>query len=140
MIAAKEALDDLVRLFADDMIEHRVSCCGHDRPCMVALAERDQLAMLHAPFTDLPLARVALQVIHVRESMPAPEIILIRRPDMPLTPAAGFFSDLLMREASFPRRLGRSAFSPLKHYPIPSTKRAKASCRGRKCCLAPAQV
>jgi LysR family transcriptional regulator, regulator of abg operon len=36
-------------------------------------------------------------VIPVREVLPAPAIVLVRRPDLPLSPPAEFFSDVLLR-------------------------------------------
>jgi LysR family transcriptional regulator, regulator of abg operon len=36
-------------------------------------------------------------VIRVREPLPAPAIVLIQRPDFPLTPAAEHFSDVMRR-------------------------------------------
>jgi hypothetical protein len=38
-------------------------------------------------------------VIAVREVLPAPDIVLIRRPDLPLTPAAEHLVDLMLRHA-----------------------------------------
>ena len=41
------------------------------------------------------MTRDTLQMVRVRERLPAPAIVLIRRPDLPLTPAAEFFCDVL---------------------------------------------
>jgi LysR family transcriptional regulator, regulator of abg operon len=65
---------------------------------MVALAHTELLAMLPVQWSDFPLTRDTLQVIKVREPLPAPAIVLVRRPDLPLTPAAEFFCDALLRE------------------------------------------
>ncbi|WP_394839066.1 LysR substrate-binding domain-containing protein [Pendulispora rubella] len=64
---------------------------------MVALASTDHLAMLPVQWKEFPLTRDALQIIPVKERLPAPAIILTRRPDLPLTPAAEFFCDALLR-------------------------------------------
>ena len=64
---------------------------------MVALAYSDLLAMLPVQWGTFPLTRDALQVVHIREVLPAPSIVMIRRPDLPLTPAAEFLSDVMMR-------------------------------------------
>lgn len=64
---------------------------------MVALASTDLLAFLPRQWEDFSLVRGALQVIPIAERVPAPAIVLIRRPDLPLTPAAEHFCDLLMR-------------------------------------------
>jgi DNA-binding transcriptional LysR family regulator len=66
---------------------------------MVALAHTDLLAMLPVQWSDFPMTRDTLQMIRVREPLPAPAIVLIRRPDLPLTPAAEFFCDALLRAA-----------------------------------------
>jgi LysR family transcriptional regulator, regulator of abg operon len=35
----------------------------------------------------------------LKEKLLAPDIVLVRRPDLPLTPAADYFCDLLRRNA-----------------------------------------
>ncbi len=69
---------------------------------MVALASTDLLAMLPVQCSEFPLIRDALHIIPVRENLPAPAIVQIRRPDMPLTPAAEFFADVLRRHGPQP--------------------------------------
>ena len=64
---------------------------------MVALAHTDLLAMLPVQWGEFPMTRDTLQLIHVREPLPAPPIVCIRRADLPLTPAAEHFVDLLSR-------------------------------------------
>jgi LysR family transcriptional regulator, regulator of abg operon len=64
---------------------------------MVALAHSDLLAMLPVQWEEFPLMRDNLQMIRIREVLPAPRIVLIRRPDLPLTPAAEFLCDVLLR-------------------------------------------
>lgn len=64
---------------------------------MVALANSDLIAMLPAQWEVFPFVRNTLRVIRIREVLPAPSIVLIRRPDLPLTPAAEFLADVLMR-------------------------------------------
>ena len=66
---------------------------------MVALASTDLLAFLPQQWSDFALARESLQVIELAERIPAPSIVMIRRPDLPLTPAAEYFCDLLLRFA-----------------------------------------
>jgi LysR family transcriptional regulator, regulator of abg operon len=76
---------------------------------MVALAHTDLLAMMPVQWAEFPMTRDALQVIRVREVLPAPAIVLVRRPDLPLTPAAEFFCDALVREGpAAPREHTRS--------------------------------
>lgn len=66
---------------------------------MVALAHSDLIAMLPAQWKDFGLVRDALHVIPLREKLPAPDIVLIHRAGAPLTPAAEFFCDVLLRQA-----------------------------------------
>lgn len=69
---------------------------------LVSLARTDLLAMLPAQWMENPMTRELLQPIALRESIPAPSIVLVRRPDLPLTPAAEFFCDVLLR--NLPKR------------------------------------
>ncbi len=69
---------------------------------LVALANSDLLAMLPIQCAEFPLIRDTLQIIPLREILPAPAIVQIRRPNMPLTPAAEFFSDVLRRRGPHP--------------------------------------
>jgi DNA-binding transcriptional LysR family regulator len=92
--------EDMARLFAQHglpapVVQLRASSATS---IMVALAHTELLAMMPIQWSDFPMTRDALQVIRVRETLPAPAIVLVRRPDLPLTPAAEFFCDALMRE------------------------------------------
>lgn len=71
---------------------------------VVALAHTDLLAFLPRQWADFAPTRDALQIIPIREQVPAPPIVLIRRPDLPLTPAAEHFCDLMLRFAPEPPR------------------------------------
>lgn len=93
------AEDDIARLFE----AHRL-----DKPqvllrarsamsIMVALAHSDLLAMLPVQWEEFPMTRDTLQTIRIREVLPAPAIVSIWRPDLPLTPAADYLSDLMKR-------------------------------------------
>lgn len=64
---------------------------------IVALSSCDLLAILPAQWNEFPLTRNVLQVINIKEKLPAPDIVMIRRPDLPLTPAADHFCDLMKR-------------------------------------------
>ena len=65
---------------------------------MVALAHSDLLAMLPVQWGEFPLTRNTLQTIRIQEVLPAPAIVLVQRPGMPLTPAAEHFCDVLRRQ------------------------------------------
>lgn len=66
---------------------------------IVGLACSDLLAMLPVQWNEFPLTRGVLQVVNVRQRLPAPSIVCIRRAGLPLTPAADYFCDLLRRRA-----------------------------------------
>jgi DNA-binding transcriptional LysR family regulator len=69
---------------------------------LIALANSDLLAMVPVQWTNFAAARGMLASINVKETFRARSIVIIRRADLPLTPAAEFFLDLLRRGA--PRR------------------------------------
>lgn len=67
---------------------------------LVAGSFSDLLMMLPIQWTEFPLTRDVLQKIDVAEQLPAPAIYIVRRSDIPMTPATGFFCDLMRRAAS----------------------------------------
>lgn len=93
------AEDDIARLFES----HKLAAppvllrARSAMSIMVALASSDLLAMLPVQWSEFPLTRDTLQVIPVREVLPAPSIVMIRRTDLQLTPAAECFCDILLR-------------------------------------------
>lgn len=64
---------------------------------MVALASSDLLALLPIQWAEFSMTRDVLMNIPLKETLRAPSIVMIRRPDLPLTPAAEFFSDVMNR-------------------------------------------
>jgi DNA-binding transcriptional LysR family regulator len=70
---------------------------------MVGLAHSDLLALLPVQWGEFPLTRDTLTLIPIKETLPGPPIVLIQRPDLPLTPAAEFFCDLMRRYAPQPQ-------------------------------------
>ncbi len=95
------AEDDLLRLFASHgLAAPRVMLKTRSAlSLMVGLAHSDLVALLPLQWSEFPLTRDALVRIKVRERLPAPPIVLIRRPDLPLTPAAEYFCDVMARFA-----------------------------------------
>ncbi len=91
--------DDIARLFeSHDLLPPNVVLqASSAMSIMVSLAHSDLLAMLPVQWEEFPMTRDALQVIRIREPLPAPAIVLIQRPDFPLTPAAEYLSDVLQR-------------------------------------------
>lgn len=64
---------------------------------MVALAQTELLAMLPRQWLDCAQTRDQLATIPVREALQAPDIVLVHRPDLPLSPPAEFLCDVLLR-------------------------------------------
>ena len=73
---------------------------------MIALAYSDLLAMVPMQWTDFSETSDTLAPIPVKETLPAPPIVTVRRAGLPLTPAAEYLLDLLRRN------LPRSAVRP----------------------------
>ncbi|WP_394790685.1 LysR substrate-binding domain-containing protein [Rhodoferax sp.] len=94
-----DAEDDLARLFASHglAVPHVLLRARSAMSIMVALAHSDLLAMLPVQWGEFPMTRDTLQIIPIQEVLPAPAIVLVRRPDLPLTPAAEFMCDVLLR-------------------------------------------
>jgi DNA-binding transcriptional LysR family regulator len=67
---------------------------------IVLIAYSDMLSLVPRQWTAFPPMSTLLQKIDVREHIPAPSVALIRRAEMPLTPAAEYLSDLLRRVAN----------------------------------------
>jgi DNA-binding transcriptional LysR family regulator len=67
-------------------------------------ATTDLLAMLPRQYLQHPGARDLLEQIDVAEYLKGPEICLVRRSTLPLTPAAEFLADLVHRAALKERR------------------------------------
>ena len=94
-----DAEDDLARLFASHGLPapRMLLRARSAMSMMVALAHSDLLAMLPVQWASFPLTRDALNVIRVRQVLPAPGIVLVRNPRLPLTPAAETLCDMLLR-------------------------------------------
>jgi DNA-binding transcriptional LysR family regulator len=81
---------------------------------MILLANTDLLAMVPVQWTKLAMTSGWLAPIPVKEALPAPPIVAIRRAGLPLIPAAEFFLDLLRRNV--PKE--RMRRSPLPELPL----------------------
>jgi LysR family transcriptional regulator, regulator of abg operon len=71
---------------------------------ITSLAYSDLLAMVPVQWLESILTSNILQQIRIREALPAPPIVMIRRRDLPLTPAASYLVDLFRRR--IPRMKG----------------------------------
>ena len=81
---------------------------------IITLASTDFLAMVPVQWMDFAPTLGVLTTIPLREVLPAPNIVLIRRAGLPMTPAATHLADLLSRGASrldddAQRRVGQRA-------------------------------
>ncbi len=65
---------------------------------MTALTSTNLLAMVPVQWQDYAATRGTLHPIHVRERLPAPDVVLVTRQGLPMTPAAEHLCDLLLRE------------------------------------------
>jgi LysR family transcriptional regulator, regulator of abg operon len=66
---------------------------------LTCLANSDLLAMTPSHWVESPFARHILTTIPVKEELAAPSIVLVKRADVPLSPAAGFLLALMQRAA-----------------------------------------
>ena len=73
---------------------------------IVTLLSTDLLAMVPVQWMEFAPTAGILQAILVREVLPAPRIVLIRRSGLPLTPAATVLVDLLRRAVLAPSGSG----------------------------------
>ena len=67
---------------------------------MTCIAHSDLLAMVPRQWADFELTRDVLGTIVVEEELTAPPLVLIKRGDLPLTPAATYLLDLMRRAQS----------------------------------------
>lgn len=100
------ATDNAEQKFAEVFALHRLPA-----PRVVAQAESmltmlmmvmssDVLAISLRQYNEFPLTRSALQVIEVKERLPAPQVVIIRRAALPLTPAAEYLADMFRRASA----------------------------------------
>jgi LysR family transcriptional regulator of abg operon len=67
---------------------------------MTCIAHSDLLAMVPRQWADFELTRDVLGTIVVEEELTAPPLVIIKRADLPLTPAATYLLDLMRRAQS----------------------------------------
>jgi LysR family transcriptional regulator, regulator of abg operon len=83
--------------------------CQSALTLLTSLANSDLLAMAPSQWIESAFASHILTTIPVREEISAPSIVLVKRSDVPLSPAAGHLLDLMKRavgnvEVPRPRR------------------------------------
>ena len=67
---------------------------------LITLMSSDALVVTLRQYDEFALTRSALQVIDIEESLPAPDIVVIRRAGLPLTPAADYLCDMFRRASA----------------------------------------
>jgi LysR family transcriptional regulator, regulator of abg operon len=102
-----KAEEELGRLFEqNDLPPPRLALRSQSAVTLIiTLANTDLLAMVPVQWNGLLAINGALAPIPVREVLPAPTIVSVRRAGLPLTPAAEFLLDLLRR--NIPRSASR---------------------------------
>ncbi|MRW94153.1 LysR family transcriptional regulator [Duganella sp. FT80W] len=94
-----KAYEELGPLFAQHALPApRLVLRAHSTLTYVtAIAYSDLLLMLPVQWADFEITRNALDIIKVKEPLPAAPICIVRRADLPLTPAADYFCDMIRR-------------------------------------------
>jgi LysR family transcriptional regulator, regulator of abg operon len=92
--------DELGEVFEKNQLPPRkiVSQTHSALSLVMTLISSDLLAMVPLQFTNYPLAREAIISIPVKEHLPGPMIVLVKRSGLSLTPAAQYFVDLLQSQ------------------------------------------
>lgn len=75
--------------------------CEYDVGLLVLLASTDMLSILPRQWAHTTAFGGALAEIRVRESLPGPDIVLVRRAGLPLTPAAQHMLTLIQRHVAY---------------------------------------
>lgn len=89
---------------------------------IMAAASSDLLTMLPQQWRQSPLTNALLDVFEIVESLPGPAICIVRRVNMPLTPAAEYFCDMIRRAALHHVENAAGADKPLTGNRIKSTE------------------
>ncbi len=79
---------------------------------VTCLLNSDLMAMVPVQWTQSTLVQGLLTTVPVREELAAPPVVLIKRADLVLTPAARHFLDLLQRGRLHPSRNATKAAAP----------------------------
>ncbi len=95
-----DAEQDLAQLFASHGLPppHVVLHARTAMSLIAALTSTDLLAMVPVQWEQFAATQSALQAIRIRERLPAPDVVMVTRQGLPLTPAAEHLADLLLRE------------------------------------------
>lgn len=102
MSAASPSEVRLAKLFTRHRMPmpDRVTFANNILSQFVAVANADMLAMVPRQWLDFPMLKGTVSRIAVREAIPSPAIVMIRRASLPLTPLAEHFADLIRRASA----------------------------------------
>lgn len=98
----KDPRDEFRHLFSQfDVLPPRLAVRAESfLTLMYALMHGDMLAVLPTYYRDVPLIRHFIQPIQIEEEFGCPDLKLVRRAAVPLTPAAEHLADLMRRAAA----------------------------------------
>lgn len=102
--------EELGPIFARyNLPEPTIALQAHSALTMIAAAAySDLLTMLPIQWTEFPWSNNLLQRIHIKERLVAPSMYIVRRANLPLTPAAEFFCDMVRRASEETQRKWRT--------------------------------
>jgi DNA-binding transcriptional LysR family regulator len=98
----RSAAEELGPLFAQRKLPApRLVLTAHSAlTYMTSVAYSDLLTMLPIQWAEIELTRNALAVIDVKETIASPPICIVLRADLPLTPVAEYFCDMIRRASA----------------------------------------
>lgn len=79
---------------------------------LTTLMSSDALAITLRQYDEFPLTRSVLQIIDIKEALPAPPIVLMKRSGFPLTPSADYLCDMFRRASTDYQATSRRNTSP----------------------------
>lgn len=78
--------------------------CEYGTALLTLLASTDMLAIMPRQWAESPVMSTLLAEIPIKEKLPGPDIVLIRRVGLPLTPAADWMLALLRRHVEYDQK------------------------------------
>ena len=99
MYRAEDELDPLFRRHG--FPPPKIAMTTHSALTFIStVAASDLLTMLPVQWAEFPVTQSTFDTIDVKEVLPAYPICIVRRADLPLTPAAEYFCDMIRRASS----------------------------------------
>jgi LysR family transcriptional regulator, regulator of abg operon len=100
------AADEHDRMFLELglSVPHTAIQCEYGTALLTLLASTDMLAIMPRQWAESRVMSAVLSEILIQEELPGPDIVLIRRVGLPLTPAADWMLTLLRRHVEYDRQ------------------------------------